>query len=193
MSDEISKNDVVDDGRVPSYPSTSFTYTGQSDNVFCIAFAPDGARMASASRDTTVRVWRVPGGEDLLVYREHGASLLSVAWSPNGGLIASGDTSGVVKVWSASSGETTTTYRGHTRFARCIGWSPDGRLIVSGGDYGDSTAQVWEASTGTLVCRYTRQYRLFAVGWQPVSRGNGESRRIVSCSFTLRHGLRMEG
>ena len=85
---------------------------------------------------------------DHLIYPKHTVSLLSVAWSPDGRLIASGDTAGIINVWDAISGDTIITYRGHSRFARCLAWSPDSHYIASGGDYGDNTAQVWEAIDG---------------------------------------------
>src|ERR1700694_5346885 len=89
-------------------------YRGHSDYIFSLAFSPAGTTLASASRDTTVRVWRVNQSrvdtEDITVYREHKSSLLSVAWSPDGKYIASGDTTGVINVWHAYSGATILTY-----------------------------------------------------------------------------------
>src|SRR5260370_37779621 len=92
-------------------------YRGHSNYVFSLAFSPAGSTLASASRDTTVRVWRINQSrvetEDITVYREHKSSLLSVAWSPEGKYIASGDTTGVVRIWDAYSGATLLTYHGH--------------------------------------------------------------------------------
>src|SRR5947209_17056642 len=103
-------------------------YRGHSDYIFSLAFSPDSTTLASASRDTTVRAWRINLSrmetEDITVYREHKSSLLAVAWSPDGTYIASGDTSGAIYIWNASSGETLLIYRSHTRFARSIAWSP---------------------------------------------------------------------
>src|SRR5450755_3008944 len=80
-------------------------YRGHSDYIFALSFSPDGTTIASASRDTTVRVWRITQSnreaEDITIYREHKGSLLSVAWSPDEKYIASGDTLGVVQVWDA--------------------------------------------------------------------------------------------
>src|ERR1700680_4958210 len=115
-------------------------YRGHSDYIFSLAFSPTGTTLASASRDTTVRVWRINQSnmetEDITIYRAHKGSLLSVAWSPDGQYIASGDTTGAVHIWDVYGGDTILTYHGHARFARSIAWSPGGKYIVSGGDYG---------------------------------------------------------
>src|SRR5215471_16847494 len=118
---------------------SSTIYRGHSDNVFAVAWAPDGVSLASGSRDATVRVWNAATGKDSYIYRGHHSCVLSLAWSPGGRYIASGDTAGMVHVWNVSTPfadnraeeqETLVTYCGHTRFVRSIVWSPDGKYIA---------------------------------------------------------------
>src|ERR1051326_4799818 len=102
-------------------PNTApLIYRGHNDYIFSLAFSPDSTMLASASRDTTVRIWSINSSrmesEDITVYRARTSSLLAVAWSPDGTYIASGDTSGAIHIWNAFSGETLLIYRGHTRF-----------------------------------------------------------------------------
>ncbi len=87
-------------------------YRGHSDNVFTVAWSPDGKYIASGSRDKTVRVWDVATGEDYFIYRGHNKCVLSAAWSPgHGAYIASGDTGGIVQVWEAFTGSSIVSYR----------------------------------------------------------------------------------
>ncbi len=156
-------------------------YRGHSDNVFTVAWSPDGKYIASGSRDKTVRVWDVATGEDYFIYRGHNKCVLSAAWSPgHGAYIASGDTGGIVQVWEAFTGSSIVSYHGHTRFVRSVAWSPDGRYIASGGDYGDSTAQVWQAFTGKQIYTHDQQYRIFSVAWAPGPTINKESPTIMN-------------
>ncbi|MFV2068280.1 MAG: hypothetical protein ACC645_15010, partial [Pirellulales bacterium] len=68
--------------------------------VRSIAISPDGLRIATASKDRSVKVWDT-AGRQLLTLRGHTRGVDSVAWSPSGAqLISSGG--GGLKIWSVS-------------------------------------------------------------------------------------------
>ena len=67
---------------------------GHTDMCGCVAFSPDGWRLASASKDGTIRVWdatplRGDEGQETLTFTPHGDEVWSVAVSPDGQKIAS--------------------------------------------------------------------------------------------------------
>jgi len=76
------------------------TFGGHTQNVWGIAFHPDGSRLATASVDATVRFWEaVPGGYESRKYdcRRLG-SPSSVAFSPSGRHLAIGLRNGMIAI-----------------------------------------------------------------------------------------------
>ena len=66
-----------------------------------VAFSPDGRRLATASRDTTARVWELPGGRELLRVAHEG-SVWGVAFSPDGRRLATASGDKTARVYEAS-------------------------------------------------------------------------------------------
>jgi hypothetical protein len=64
-----------------------------------MAFNPDARQLASAGSDGTVRVWGIPGGEEVVLLRGHQGEVRSVAFSPDGQRLVSGGIDGAVKIW----------------------------------------------------------------------------------------------
>ena len=114
----------------------------RTDNgVWSVAWSPDGARLASADDDHTVRVWDAASGALLRTLAGHTNLVSSVAWSPDGTRLASASDDGTVRVWDTASGALLRTLTGHTNWVQSVAWSPDGARLASAG--GARTVRVW--------------------------------------------------
>jgi WD40 repeat protein len=121
-----------------------------------LAFSPDGTRIASASLDSTLRIWDAATGQPTLTFNGHttpalnehiAQSLHSFAFSPDGTRIASAGQT--VKLWEAATGKEIRTFkRQNTQFTG-VAFSPDGTRIAVGSTNGE--VMLWDAATGTQL------------------------------------------
>lgn len=88
---------VVDVWRVDPF-ELMFTLVGHTDKVFDAVFDPSGSRIATASRDGTVRVWNAGNGQLGITFDVEGLPLVP-AFSNDGSLLAATSIEGPVRVW----------------------------------------------------------------------------------------------
>ena len=118
-----------------------------SGKLTCVAFSPNGQRLAAARSDGTIQVCDAATGEELLMLKGYGDHFrMMLAFSPDGERLASAGADNTVLVWDAATGEELQSLKGHTRSVSSVAFSPDGQRLASGSH--DQTVKVWDTATG---------------------------------------------
>ncbi len=121
---------------------------GHTSIITFVAWSRDPTRLASASRDGTIRIWDPTIIQDGSSVGGRGNIASEVAWSPDATRLASlsGNT---IKIWDLKTGQRLSTLQGRGEQVSSLTWSSDlTRLAVRSGD---DTAEIWDPATGQCV------------------------------------------
>jgi WD40 repeat protein/chitodextrinase len=128
------------------------TFNNHSGPVRDIDFSAANVNfLATASDDTTSRVWNWSSNIEFQVFLDHGAAVRAVAFSPAGDTVVSGGADNLARTWSVATGVTLLELGNHSRRISAVAYSPntDSPRIATGG--ADGFLNIWDADTGELL------------------------------------------
>lgn len=158
--------------------------SGHLSDVRSICFNPVSNMIITGSDDRTAKLWKVPGGKELLTFRgylnDFDEAILSdnyMYWvafineikvSPDGKSVAIGNTGNNAKLMDFETGKVIHTFRGHESIVISIDFSPDGKYLATGG--ADGTAKIWDTETGEMIRSFpekTSNIPYFSIDFSP--------------------------
>lgn len=167
----------IDSGRILG------TCREHSDAVLALAFAPDGTRFASGSRDKTIRIWdvKVPG-KSLRTCAEHNGAVGGLAIARDGRTMVSGCDAHTIKFWDMRHPGKSLASIGwqHQSAIRTLALSPDNRILASGSE--DKTVKLWDFGGRRQLASLKFDDAIRLVAFSP----DGNNLAVVTDKGTLR-------
>lgn len=127
--------------RVDNLPEERRAWSLRHGEASLVTFSHDGRRLASASSNTSVKLWDMQNGEAIRTYSPHEWFITGLAISPNDAYLAVSSFGGQIKVWDMNSSEQVASLNVGQR-DNTITFSPDSRQLAVGGFGGTMVFEV---------------------------------------------------
>ncbi|MCV6637261.1 WD40 repeat domain-containing protein [Candidatus Albibeggiatoa sp. nov. NOAA] len=133
---------------------TTYAFKGHTNNVFSLKFLQQGKLLASASRDSTIRIWDVENGAALRVLQGHHASINMLISNAQQNELFSAGYDGKILRWDVN-----TPYQ---RIAlpsepASVAISPNNQWVAVG--FADGILRLYRAADGVLLAQYAAHGR----------------------------------
>jgi len=124
------------------------------ENIFSVAYSPDGQRIASCSSIGRVHIFNAVNGQLTLELEKQETPIVSVTFSPDSNTLVTGSADNVVKFWNATNGRLIRTINSAIAGQlQSLSYSPDGNMLAIGFGYGPLVGgvQVYNARNGEFI------------------------------------------
>ncbi len=133
--------------------------------VRCVAFHPNGRRLASATVEGEVRLWEADTGQELRILQGPSSNpvgserqILSLEFSPDGKLLAVPQHGKAIRLLDADTGAVVRTLPYPAARFTCAAFGPEGKLLAACS--GDRPVTVWDVATGQEVRTFADPLRI---------------------------------
>ncbi len=132
--------------------------SGSAQQIYNVAWSPDGAILASASADCTVRLWESSTGRQIRILEGHTGVVTSVVFSYDSRFLASKARDKTTRIWRTDTWQPITTQRdpGTTRYGFSLSrfsglaFHPNSPILATLGDQ-DRSIYTWALDPAILL------------------------------------------
>jgi eukaryotic-like serine/threonine-protein kinase len=141
---ELPAQKAVIPGPIDNQPQPHALFDAGIGPIWSIAASPDGALLAAALDDGTIRLWDAKAGKLKSRIAGHKGPIRSIAFNHDGTMFASAGDDGFVKLWDPTTSKDIDWIELRVP-VHAIAFSPDGSRIATGD--GNGAVRVWDALT----------------------------------------------
>ena len=143
-----SAGGVSIDRQLPRGPAKT-TLNGHRAPITSVAIHPKYSILASASEDTTVKIWDYETAQYERTLKGHTGAITSVSFDATGVYLATSSTDMSAKIWDLSTYTCIKTLKGHDHTLSSVQFTPSSDQVLTCSR--DQTIKYWEISTGYCV------------------------------------------
>ncbi|KAJ1330332.1 hypothetical protein BSLG_009468 [Batrachochytrium salamandrivorans] len=132
--------------------TTTHILEEHTDEVWFLAYSPDGTMLASASKDARAIIWDANSLTARFILEEHSEAVSFLSWRPDSTMLLTASNDHKLKLWGSKTGVCILTFARHTEPVTSCAWLPNGERFVSGSL--DKNIYLWNLA-GDVLCKWT--------------------------------------
>ncbi len=138
---------------------------GHTDDIYSAVFSAGGELVATASADSTVRLWKTESGEALRIL-QHPYLLIHASFSPDGKRVVTAGGDRLARIWEVESGRLLSVLKGHLEEVNFAAFLPRGDRVITHAS--DLTLRLWNAEDGReILALRGHEGNINAAAWSP--------------------------
>ena len=130
--------------------------------VLGMALHPNGGVLATASADSTVKLWHIPGIEPIRSLEGHRGAVEDVKFSPHGTLLVSCGADSTIRLWDPASGRPMGVLEASASVLD-VAFDPSGSRLASASDGGG--LRIWDLGHKRPLASLGDRDRVLSVAW----------------------------
>lgn len=141
------------------------TLTGHRATINCVAFHPLYNTCASASEDSSIKIWDWETGEFERTLKGHTKAVQDCDYDTKGQWLVSCSSDLSIKLWDVPNDYSASkTFHGHDHSISSVRFLPDDERFASASR--DQSIRIWEVATGCVQTSYHKAVRLMIISSQ---------------------------